>query len=215
MKRAGKGHDVGGVASTREGECALLCPCCPHPNINMAAGWQDEPENTRYVQYYLLRSFFAYLGVCRYIHALNIGLDANYCLKRKDVSSNEADPGLSKGFAYFVNDGPFRAFLADHEKDKEPKSTCSRHDAVNLADVRPGHGYAATGVATVECTRHNMKRPSAVCDLQKGERSVFGDLLAVLHLILINCQILQYGLYFHRQPYGFRFDPLEDLLGII
>lgn len=106
----------------------------------------------------------------RYIHALNIGLDANYRLKRKDVSSDEADPGLSRGFAYFVNDKPFRQALKEHENDREPKSTCSRHDAVNLADVRPGQGYAATGVATVECIRHNMKRPGGVCDLQKGER---------------------------------------------
>ena len=106
----------------------------------------------------------------RYLHALNIGLDANFRLKRKAVSSNVADPGLSQGFSYFVSDQPFREYLEPRANEKEPKSSCSRHDAVNLADMRPGLGYAASGVGTVECTRHNMKRPSAVGDLQLGER---------------------------------------------
>ncbi|KAJ3503018.1 hypothetical protein NMY22_g18393 [Coprinellus aureogranulatus] len=153
IKRAGRAHDPHRPPSeTKEGECALLCPPCPHPNINMAEGWEDEPKATMF------------------LHALNIGLDANYRLKRKDVSSDIADPGLSRGFAYFVEDVAFRSALVPHKDDKEEKSNCSRHDAVNLADVRPGHGYAASGVGTVECTRHNMKRPSAVGDLQRGER---------------------------------------------
>ncbi|KAJ3550384.1 hypothetical protein NMY22_g526 [Coprinellus aureogranulatus] len=173
LKRAGKGHDLGGVASTGEGECTLLCPACPHPGINMPDGWEREPEATRY------------------IHALNIGLDANYRLRRKDVSNDDADPGLSKGFAYFVNDKPFREKLVDHEADREPKSTCSRHDAVNLADIRPGQGYAATGVATVECIRHNMKRPSAVCDLQKGERYFNMDYIFISSLVLFGLTLLK------------------------
>ncbi|KAJ3510330.1 hypothetical protein NMY22_g16006 [Coprinellus aureogranulatus] len=173
MKRSGKGHHPDGVASTTQGECALLCPPCPHPGINMPEGWENEPEATRY------------------IHSLNVGLDANYRLKRKDVSSDEADPGLSKGFAYFVNDIPFREHLRKHEADVEPKSTCSRHDAVNLADVRPGQGYAATGVATVECTRHNMKRPSGVCDLQKGERYNNMDYIFGMSLIIFGLSFLR------------------------
>ncbi|RXW14295.1 hypothetical protein EST38_g11557 [Candolleomyces aberdarensis] len=96
--------------------------------------------------------------------------DANFRLKRKDVSNDRADPGLSHGFAYFVDESKFQAFLEERMDEVEPKSTCSRHDAVNLADTRPGMGFATTGVATVECARHNMKRPSGVGDLQRGER---------------------------------------------
>ena len=44
---------------------------------------------------------------------------------------------------------------------------------MNLSSSRPGQSHAATGVGTVECIRHNMKRPNAVGDLQKGER--YGD----------------------------------------
>ncbi|KAF6750496.1 hypothetical protein DFP72DRAFT_991595 [Ephemerocybe angulata] len=171
LKRMMRGHDpIRSAGETKEGECALLCPPCPHPGINMPDGWEDEPEETRY------------------IHALNLALDACFRLKRKDVSTDKADPGLSKGYSYFVEDSKFGKFLDQHKDEVEPKSTCSRHDAVNLADVSPGQGYAATGVATVECARHNMKRPSAVCDLQKGERLVVLA-LGILHTFYISYDI--------------------------
>ncbi|KAF6753731.1 hypothetical protein DFP72DRAFT_813809 [Ephemerocybe angulata] len=173
LKRAMRGHDpIRSAGETKEGECALLCPPCPHPNINMPEGWEDEPEETRY------------------IHAINLALDACFRLKRKDVSSEKADPGLSRGFSYFVDNPKFTAYLEQHEDEVEPKSTCSRHDAVNLADVSPGQGYAASGVATVECARHNMKRPSAVCDLQKGERYCNMDFIFHWSLVVLALGIL-------------------------
>ncbi|KAF6755728.1 hypothetical protein DFP72DRAFT_990059 [Ephemerocybe angulata] len=166
LKRMGRGHDpLRGASATTQGECALLCPACPHPGINMPEGWENEPEETRW------------------IHALNLALDANFRLRRKDVSTNAADPGLSEGFAYFVEDKAFSKYVKQHADEVEPKSTCSRHDAVNLADTRPGQGYSATGVATVECAHHNMKRPSAVCDLQKGER--YSNMDYILHWSLV------------------------------
>ncbi|KAF6746394.1 hypothetical protein DFP72DRAFT_823183 [Ephemerocybe angulata] len=182
LKRMGRGHDpLRGAAATTQGECALLCPACPHPGINMPEGWENEPEETRW------------------IHALNLALDANFRLRRKDVSSRAADPGLIQGFAYFVEDNAFCEYVKKHADEVEPKSTCSRHDAVYLADTRPGQGYSATGVATVECARHNMKRPSAVCDLQKGERYSNMDYilhwsLVVLALGLIKTFIISYDI---------------------
>jgi hypothetical protein len=54
------------------------------------------------------------------------------------------------------------------------KSTCSSHNAVNMAETRfKSQGLAATGVGTVDCARHNMKRPNGVGDLQKGEKCDF------------------------------------------
>ncbi|KAF6760814.1 hypothetical protein DFP72DRAFT_988118 [Ephemerocybe angulata] len=180
LKRMGRGHDpLRGASATTQGECALLCPACPHPGINMPEGWENEPEETRW------------------IHALNLALDANFRLRRKDVSTNAADPGLSEGFAYFVEDKAFSKYVKQHADEVEPKSTCSRHDAVNLADTRPGQGYSATGVATVECARHNMKRPSAVCDLQKGESNMDYILhwsLVVLALGLLRTFIISYDI---------------------
>ena len=54
-------------------------------------------------------------------------------------------------------------------------------------------GYAASGVATCDCTRHDMKRPNGVCDLQKGERSVFfscGLQLAERHSRYLNMDFI-------------------------
>ena len=44
LRRAGRGHDPAGVAATAEGKCAVLCPACPHPDINMPDGWEEVPE---------------------------------------------------------------------------------------------------------------------------------------------------------------------------
>jgi hypothetical protein len=49
------------------------------------------------------------------------------------------------------------------------RSTCVNHDAVNKPD-REARGLAASGVVTVDCARHNLKRPNGVGDVQLGER---------------------------------------------
>ncbi|KIM37573.1 hypothetical protein M413DRAFT_56267, partial [Hebeloma cylindrosporum] len=156
LKRTGRGHDPKGIVSTKPGECAVLCPACPQPGKNMMPGWEyDSPER-------------------RYLHTLFLALDANFRMKRKNVSSDSADPGLSKGWSYFVVESWYKAHIQQHANDT--KSTCSRHDAVNLADSRPGQSYAATGIGAVTC-RHDMKRPSSVGDLQVSERYCNMDFL--------------------------------------
>jgi hypothetical protein len=47
LKRAGRGHDPAGIASTLDGECAVECPACPHPGINLPEGWEEAPEHIR------------------------------------------------------------------------------------------------------------------------------------------------------------------------
>ncbi|KAJ2935520.1 hypothetical protein H1R20_g1573, partial [Candolleomyces eurysporus] len=165
LKHTGRGHDpVRGASETQPGECALLCPPCPHPGINLPEGWENAAKGLKF------------------LYALNIALDACFRMKRKDCSSEVADPGLSKGFAYIVEESAFQEYLKKHDNETEPKSTCSRHDAVNLADMRPGQGYASTGIATVECSRHNFKRPQAVCDMQRGERYCNMDYITILSI---------------------------------
>ncbi|KAJ2931032.1 hypothetical protein H1R20_g6064, partial [Candolleomyces eurysporus] len=134
--------------------------------INLPEGWEKVNQSLKF------------------LYALNIALDACFRMKRKDCSSEAADPGLSRGFAYVVEESAFQEYLKKHEKETEPKSTCSRHDAVNLADIRPGQGYTSSGIATVECSRHNAKRPLAVCDMQRGERYCNMDYITILSLQL-------------------------------
>jgi hypothetical protein len=64
----------------------------------------------------------------------------------------------------------FDLSIPAEELNSLQKSTCSRHDAVNLADSKPNRGYAASGGGTVDCSRHDMKRPNSFGDLQRGER---------------------------------------------
>lgn len=101
-------------------------------------------------------------------------MDANFRLRRLNVSSEDNDPSLNRGYGYFVEENDFRSFLETYGKiiPAEEKSTCNNHNAVKLANSRGGQGAAATGVGAVVCGHHDMKRPLSVGDLQKGERYV-------------------------------------------
>ncbi|KAG2743102.1 hypothetical protein P692DRAFT_201841926 [Suillus brevipes Sb2] len=152
-----RGHDPKGIDATTQGECAVLCPACPHPGKNLLANWKDAPR-------------------C-WLYRLFLAIDANFRLKRKVVSNDSVDLSLSSGWAYFVDDEAYKGFLDSKSDNAQEKSTCLSHNAVNMADTKPNHGLAATGLGTVDCARHNMKRPNAVGDLQKGERYVNMDYL--------------------------------------
>ncbi|KAG6825488.1 hypothetical protein H0H92_003581, partial [Tricholoma furcatifolium] len=173
MKRAGRGHDPdGAVAGTKEGECAVLCPACPQPGINLPDGWEHTPSDKQH------------------LYALFLGIDANFRLKRKYISDDTRDPDLGHGFAYFVREKPYKEHLEKFSDYVEPKSTCSRHDAVNLSNSKPGVSHAATGVGTIECARHNLKHPSAVGDLQFGERYINMDYLFYMSLFKLKLRAI-------------------------
>lgn len=102
-----------------------------------------------------------------------MGIDANFRLRRSNTSNLQNDPGLNHGYAYVVEESKFRTHLeAFGDKLEDDHSTCNNHDAIKSATIRGGKGVAASGVGTVECSRHDMKRPTSVGDLQKGERYV-------------------------------------------
>lgn len=47
LKRSGRGHDPAGVVNTQEGDCALRCPACPQPGMNLPKGWETAGEDKR------------------------------------------------------------------------------------------------------------------------------------------------------------------------
>lgn len=51
-------------------------------------------------------------------------MDANFRMKRKNVSSEEKDPSLSKGYAYFVDEKPYKEYLEVH---KDARQEVCRH----------------------------------------------------------------------------------------
>ncbi|KAF8870221.1 hypothetical protein BD779DRAFT_1614195 [Infundibulicybe gibba] len=152
LKHAGCGHNPKGISAAQPGECAVLCPACPQPGKNMPQGWKRAPQEEAY------------------LHSRFLAIDANFRLRRKDVSSDAVDPSLSKGLSYFVEELEYKKYLASSSTAPEPKSTCSRHDAVNLASSKRNGGVAATGVGAVVCARHDFRLPNSVGDLQFGER---------------------------------------------
>ncbi|KAJ7300391.1 hypothetical protein DFH08DRAFT_725373, partial [Mycena albidolilacea] len=158
LKRAGRGHAAEGITGTKAGECALLCPACPQPGKNLPCdgSWRHVPQGRRF------------------LYALFLALDANFRMKRKDVSSEADDPSLGDGIAFFSQVEEYMAHLDKHWDIEQEKSTCVAHDAVDEPD-REAHGTAASGIGTVDCARHNMKRPNAVGDLQKGEKYINMD----------------------------------------
>ncbi|KAH7903909.1 hypothetical protein BJ138DRAFT_1019877, partial [Hygrophoropsis aurantiaca] len=159
LKRGGRGHDPEGVDSTQSGQCAIICPACPQPGKNLPEQWDDGPADKQW------------------LYSVFVAIDANFRLKRFQVSSDAADPSLSRGWQYFVEDTQFKAHLAERIDEPQETSTCSGHKAVNTADTKSNKGLSATGVGAVDCACHNMKLPNGVGDLQKGERYVNMDYL--------------------------------------
>ncbi|KAJ7702503.1 hypothetical protein B0H16DRAFT_1483197 [Mycena metata] len=160
LKRAARGHDPKGIANTQPGECALLCPACPQSGKNMAPDWESTPED---------HSF---------IHALFVAMDTNFRLKRKDVSTEEKDPGLGNGWAFFCEVKTYMAHVKKNWNQKQDRSHCVAHDAVDKPD-REARGTASSGIGAVDCARHNMKRPLSVGDLQLGERYLNMDYMFI------------------------------------
>ncbi|KAF7984577.1 hypothetical protein HWV62_13799 [Athelia sp. TMB] len=152
MKRAARGHASGGIGATKEGECAVICPACPQPGKNLPEDWRNAPVNTRFV------------------FELFLAADANFRMVRRKVSSEAANPTLSPGLSYFCEMSKYREHLAKYGDQKETHSTCVKHHAVGDANTSRFANLAASGIGTVDCTRHMMKRPNSVGELQKGER---------------------------------------------
>ncbi|KAJ7449011.1 hypothetical protein FB451DRAFT_1102933, partial [Mycena latifolia] len=156
LKRAGCGHDPQGLGNIAPGACALLCPACPHPGKNIPPDFKDAPEEKQF------------------LYALFLAIDANFRLKRKDVSTEDKDPGLGKGWAFYCEVKKYMAHVRKFWHEKQERSHCVAHDAVDKPD-REARGTASSGIGAVDCARHNMKRPLAVGDLQLGERYINMD----------------------------------------
>ncbi|KAK7441199.1 hypothetical protein VKT23_016680 [Stygiomarasmius scandens] len=152
LKRAGRGNDANRpVEVTHAGELAIPCIACPRVGINLPEDWQDVSSDERF-------KFWLYLAV-----------DACFRRKRRLVSSEQRDPSLGSGRAYFVEDGPFRSFLLT-VTDQDEMCTCSGLAALQQANTKFSRGYATTGCGLGVCARHEFVQRNGVVDLQKGER---------------------------------------------
>ncbi|KAG2358630.1 hypothetical protein BDR07DRAFT_1452640 [Suillus spraguei] len=152
LKRSGRGHDPAGVDATQQGQLAVPCPACPQLGKNV-------PEDLAHVS-----------SNEQWLYSLFLAIDANFRLKRRLVSNDIKDPGLSPGWGYFVEEGQYKTYLRNHADVTQEKSMCISHNAINMADTKLSKGLAATGVGSVVCARHDMRLANGVGDLQRGEK---------------------------------------------
>ncbi|KAG1862476.1 hypothetical protein C8R48DRAFT_673274 [Suillus tomentosus] len=122
--------------------CAVLCPACPHLLMNLPDELVNAPPESKF------------------LYALFVAIDADFRLAQHNVSSDTVNPGLNHSYTFFVEETAFKSFLNLHGCTIQDKSTCSSHNAVNLADMKASRGLAAIG---------------AVSDLQKGKRYINMD----------------------------------------
>ncbi|KAJ7773717.1 hypothetical protein DFH07DRAFT_767661 [Mycena maculata] len=153
LKRGGRGHAPSRVEGTEPGELAVLCPCCPHPRINLPEDWENVPLDDQFLYIFFL------------------ALDACFRLKRRLVSSELKDPSLGISFAYLVESVPYRGFLRMCTDQKE-MNTCSGLAALDHDNTKFSRGYSSAGVGMGVCALHEFVQPNGVRDLQKGERVV-------------------------------------------
>ncbi|KAG1721611.1 hypothetical protein EDB19DRAFT_1646367 [Suillus lakei] len=173
LGRGGRAHDPAGVNAAAEGELAVLCPACLQPGKNLPPDWEQEP-----------------LSINRWKYTLFIAINANFRLKRKAVSSDTADPSLNAAWVYFMQEHRYKSYIADRATKKQEQSTCISHNVVNMADIKSSHGLAATDVRMIDCTRHDMKLPNGVGDLQKGERYINMDYIVCSALFIFAMSII-------------------------
>lgn len=57
-----------------------------------------------------------------WLYSLFLGLDANFRLKRKNVSSDVRDNSLSSGWSYFVPNEQYKVHLEKYKGESEPVS---------------------------------------------------------------------------------------------
>jgi hypothetical protein len=57
--------------------------------------------------------------VDRWLYSLFVAIDANFRLKRKAVSSDQVDPGLNAGWAYFVEERAYKSYLSERTNERQ------------------------------------------------------------------------------------------------
>ncbi|KAJ7801206.1 hypothetical protein B0H14DRAFT_3489894 [Mycena olivaceomarginata] len=135
LKRAGRGHAKSGVMGTKQGELAVLCPCCPIPGVNLPDGWENaRPED-------------------HFLYILFVAIDACFRLKRRLVSSVLKDPVARIGMVKEMSTCSGLAAL-DHANTKFSRGyaatgvgmgVCARHEFVQpngVGDLQKGERYA-------------------------------------------------------------------------
>ncbi|KIM81446.1 hypothetical protein PILCRDRAFT_53455, partial [Piloderma croceum F 1598] len=104
-----------------------------------------------------------------WLYMLIVAMDANFRLQSCLRGLALKHPALSPGWAYFVDNSPYAAFIKDYVDDEEIVSCVGFQALLNML-TKKSKGLRATGLGAVSCARHQLFRALGMGDLQKGER---------------------------------------------
>ncbi|KAJ7178517.1 hypothetical protein C8R43DRAFT_871571 [Mycena crocata] len=150
-KRAGRMHDVLGIAGTAQRAMAVMCWACPHDKRNLPPDWREvDPK-------------------FQFLYMMLVALDANFKLKNRMRPNEHPDPPLGPGYGYFVEPDEYREHLRTYIPERDI-STCIAFAALLQKDSRNTTGLRTSGVGGCVCARHECVLPHGIGDLQKGER---------------------------------------------
>ncbi|KAJ7115651.1 hypothetical protein C8R43DRAFT_1138108 [Mycena crocata] len=134
-RRAGRGHDEGGIDATALGELMVMCWACPFDGRNLPEGWRDvEP---RY----------------RFMYRLIVAMDANFKLKNRIRVNERADPSLGPGWGAFVEPEKYKEHLCHYVAENDI-STCIAFAALTQKETCNTAGLRVSGVGGCVCARH-------------------------------------------------------------
>ncbi|KAJ7106113.1 hypothetical protein C8R43DRAFT_906269 [Mycena crocata] len=150
-RRAGRGHDEGGIAATKPGELMVVCWPCPYDGRNLPPGWRDVAP--RY----------------RFMYRLILAMDTNFKLKNRIRMNEREDPSLGPGWGAFVEPEGYKEHLRKYVAESDI-STCIAFAALTQKEMRNTSGLRVSGVGGCVCARHECVRANGMGDLQKGER---------------------------------------------
>lgn len=118
LKKAGRGHEPGGVDGTQPGELCTRCPACPRPGYNIPDNWETVSDELKWVVRLNCVVTFTYFHG-RYLYMQFIAIDANFRLKRRAISTYERDPALGSGWGFFVEGPPYREYVLQHADQED------------------------------------------------------------------------------------------------
>ncbi|KAI0056201.1 hypothetical protein BV25DRAFT_1921198 [Artomyces pyxidatus] len=148
MKQGGRGHALEGISGAKAGECAVLCPACPQPGLNLPDGWEDAPEDKQW------------------LYRRIIAMDANFRLKNRLRSSATKARGSTRGWHISSKKRVTTLMCLNTPR----RRSCSGFAAIANANTKHTKGLRATGVGAVPCAKHEFWMPVGMGDLQKGEQ---------------------------------------------
>ncbi|KIK72256.1 hypothetical protein PAXRUDRAFT_119086, partial [Paxillus rubicundulus Ve08.2h10] len=196
----GFAHDS--TVEVKNGDLAYFCPACPQPGVNLSEDWTGDLG-----------------GAWKY--SRSFVMDGNFSAEHMKLK-NDNDFDLTGRSGYFTALSRYRAHL-QIANDKQPKSTCHEHKAVNQVHATQKH-LVATGIGAITCARHGCFVLDTVVDFQKGERQVnmdyalcqaLGKLEGMLRAAIIYDIACQFSIHFSAQVLKSDYLKFSDSIQIV